>query len=91
MNLTIKSDAECKLGINEIENKNLQLFPNPFTEKLQLVFDAETEHSGLIEIFDNQGKLLITQPIEKFEKTIQVSPAGIWILFHRISHYFSTW
>ncbi len=72
LNLTIKSEAECKLGISEIENKNLQLFPNPFTEKLQLVFDAEIEHAGVIEIFDNEGKLLINQPIEKFEKTIQV-------------------
>jgi hypothetical protein len=72
LNLTVKSDAECKLGISEINNTSLKLFPNPFNDKLQLVFDSEIEQAGTIEIFDNEGKLIITQSIEKFEKTIQV-------------------
>ena len=72
LNLTIKSEAECKLGINEVDSKALQLFPNPFTDKLELVFDSELENSGTIEVFDNTGKLLINQPIKKFEKTIQI-------------------
>lgn len=72
LNLTIKSDAECKLGISEINNKSLKLFPNPFNDKLQLVFDSEIEQAGTIEIFDNEGKLIINQSIEKFEKSIQV-------------------
>ena len=72
LNLTVKSDAECKLGISEINNTSLKLFPNPFNDKLQLVFDSEIEKAGTIEIFDNEGKLIINQSIEKFEKSIQV-------------------
>ena len=72
LNLTIKSAAECNLGINEVDSKALQLFPNPFTDKLELVFDSELENAGTIEVFDNAGKLLINQPIEKFEKSIQI-------------------
>ena len=72
LNLTIKSAADCNLGINEVDSKALQLFPNPFTDKLELVFDSELDNSGTIEVFDNAGKLLINQPIEKFEKSIQI-------------------
>jgi secreted PhoX family phosphatase len=72
LNFTSKSEEECKLGLASLESTTVHLYPNPFTDKLKIDFSESSFGTGVINVYDVQGKLVLTKEIETSAKMIEL-------------------
>ena len=68
------------IGIEEIKNYNLNVYPNPVNDNFTINVDFEDNYE--LQIYDNQGKMVLFQQITGTVKNIDVSPLkqGVYIL-----------
>ena len=62
------------VGIENFEPETFEVYPNPFTEYIQV------NKSGHLEIFDVQGRKLYEEEIEKGKVNFNFLNAGFYIL-----------
>lgn len=66
----------------------ISMFPNPVTDEIQIVLEASSK-SGTMELFDMQGRLLLTQKLQPGKNTIHVSqlPRQMYVIRCRGSEF----
>jgi agmatine/peptidylarginine deiminase len=84
--VTLVVDSDIIQGIEEHEDYNLLVYPNPVTDRLSIRFKAQDTRYQSFEVYSISGELVRTGMIESNagvnETTISVSdlPSGIYIL-----------
>ena len=71
------------VGVEEIDlNINLNAFPNPISELLNLQFDEYGNHNATIQLFDQAGKILHKEQISNTTTTLDLSQyvSGLYLL-----------
>ncbi len=54
----VGSHKKSATQISSIDNENINLYPNPFSDKLNIDYDLSKDTKLTIELFDNSGKLV---------------------------------
>lgn len=71
------SNAQCNLGVNDVENKKITLYPNP--NKGEFFIDTETKDQ--YQIYDLTGKLLMSGELNKGKNTLKTYLRnGVYVL-----------
>jgi hypothetical protein len=67
------------LSIEELQSNNLNIFPNPVTDKLYIISDAKI---GTLKIYDALGNMILNRNFPTDSLTIDVSrfASGIYLL-----------
>jgi hypothetical protein len=67
-------------GINDIKNSNIKIYPNP-TNNIIYIEGLDNNKSNTIQIFDVQGKLVLTKTINE-KGTIDLSELnkGVYVI-----------
>jgi len=69
----IPEDVTCRRpGINQLENYQLKIMPNPVQEKLNVISYLEYSGTVKIELFTCEGKLITTLMNERWESGTNV-------------------
>ncbi|MBK7338347.1 MAG: T9SS type A sorting domain-containing protein [Saprospirales bacterium] len=73
------------IRIVEIHSQNdIRVFPNPADEEISIAFSQATAERGLVQLFNQQGRLVVEEPLspQTTEHQLRLSslPAGIYIL-----------
>ena len=68
------------IGIEEIKNYNLNVYPNPVNDNFTINVDFEDNYE--LQIYDNQGKMVLFQQMTGTVKNIDVSglQQGVYVL-----------
>ncbi len=78
------SQCDTINGINEIENYELKVFPNPCTEILKIDLSKIANHSGALKIYNSMGQLFIHKKINQSGSEISVDvsrlPGGVYYI-----------
>jgi hypothetical protein len=67
------------------EMEDMQVFPNPVSDMLQIRLSASVENPGTLRVFDLSGRLMITTTADQSTQSIDMSPlqSGIYLLQYR--------
>ncbi|WP_317898492.1 T9SS type A sorting domain-containing protein [Aurantibacillus circumpalustris] len=68
-------------GINENLNSNFRIYPNPLNENLHL----ELQHAALVKLYDQLGKLILSQDFQKGNSILSVSHLKEGIYFIQLN------
>lgn len=74
--------TECGVGLREDEKVSVQIYPNPVTDLLNVIFPGESTHVN-ISIFDDMGHLMRRETVlNENMKQIDVSsyPNGLYVI-----------
>jgi len=56
-----------------VNQNKIKVYPNPASEKLQIVSNFETFRSIFLKIYNLQGQLVLTQAIKKGRTSVDIS------------------
>jgi hypothetical protein len=65
--------SELITGINEIENKNIKIYPNPATDFVKLKIENYETDNLKYQLYDINGSLLLDNKVESNETSIIMS------------------
>jgi len=60
-------NVDCKT-----ENEDVVFYPNPFEDELTIEFTSGENEDLIVQFFDMNGKMLLTQEIERTKKIVQL-------------------
>lgn len=69
----LTQDGAVSLAENEIGTEQVEVYPNPANDVLQIRFVADLSKNALAQIFDLNGRLVIQATISEIKNTISVS------------------
>ncbi|NTW32434.1 MAG: T9SS type A sorting domain-containing protein [Bacteroidetes bacterium] len=79
---TMKVDMSSVLGIEEIQGKSINLYPNPASDNFMLLTDGK----GNVDIFDISGKLLSSAIITNPTQFVDVSNLSKGVYFVKVTN-----
>lgn len=81
--VTIVTSTTTCLGVNELDNASVLVYPNPATENINVQLSSQLSNATF-EVIDALGKMVMIEKMENVSNTINISTLNSGVYFYQI-------